>query len=85
SVDLKEQLREGFNKILYCYAVDGLPDVGGFLPLNGRMLVPLRTGNGEQQLTLVEKTEKGVHISQCGSVLYVADKSVTPSPNQKTK
>ncbi|MCP4150269.1 MAG: radical SAM protein [bacterium] len=84
-VDLKEQLREGFNKILYCYAVDGLPDVGELLLLNGRMLVPLRTGNGEQQLTLVEKTETGVHITKCGAVLYVSDKSKNPSHNQQTK
>jgi protein-L-isoaspartate(D-aspartate) O-methyltransferase len=73
--DLKQLAKEGYNKILFCYALDELPDIIDFLPVNSKLLTPVRSAEGSQILTLVEKTETGTHISQHGPVRYVADKS----------
>jgi protein-L-isoaspartate(D-aspartate) O-methyltransferase len=74
-VDLEEVVKEGFNKILFCYAIDELPDVLDLLPVNSRLAAPVRSSEGKQILTLVEKTQSGTRITQHGPVLYVADKS----------
>ena len=74
-VDLKEVIKEGFNKILFCFVLDELPDVLDLLPVNSRLAAPVRSSEGKQILTLVEKTQTGTRISEHGPVLYVADKS----------
>jgi protein-L-isoaspartate(D-aspartate) O-methyltransferase len=74
-VDLKQIVKEGYNKILFCYVLDELPDILDLLPVNSRLAAPVRSSEGKQILTLVEKTQTGTHISQHGPVLYVADKS----------
>lgn len=73
--DLAKETAEGFNKILYCYALDKLPRGLDTLPLGGRLLAPVRSEKGKQMLTMVEQTVTGIKITPLQTVLYVADKT----------
>jgi protein-L-isoaspartate(D-aspartate) O-methyltransferase len=75
-IDYREFLNDGYNKILFCYALDKLPDVADLLPLNSRLAAPVITSDGKQILTMIQKNSDGVvTTSQHGQVIYVGDKS----------
>lgn len=62
----------GVTKIVFCFAVEAIPEVYlAALPVGGRLLAPLVGDDGAQTLTLACKTDAGVTLSAHGSVRYV--------------
>ncbi|NQT88858.1 radical SAM protein, partial [bacterium] len=61
-----------FNKALFTCAVGRVPDAYlEALPEGGRIAAPLTTEDGEQELTLIERTDGELVITEHGPVRYV--------------
>ena len=72
---LTSYLEQGFNKVLYCFAIRELPAGMERLPRGGRLVAPVLQEDGAQLLTLVHHHPRGLATRTYGEVLYVPDRT----------
>lgn len=68
--------REGFNKVVFCFAVDRVdPAYLEGLPIGGRLLAPVLKADGQQSLTLWVRDADGTRSSEHDEVVYGLDRA----------
>ncbi len=72
---LGDSLAAGYKKVIFWFAIPGLPDQVSALPEGGRLVAPVTTATGDQVLTRAVRCGSQVTVSQHGNVSYLPRKS----------